>query len=132
MNSFEELVAMELERLQRAAVPPRGIRLTVRELVVTRIERGPLGAREIGEAVESALAAACRMVRERQASEDMVETVLEAALEAVRGHGGESARWIAEARQAALGVLDQMAREYVEEPTWRWLAGRIELRYSRS
>jgi hypothetical protein len=104
----------------------------VRELVVTLIERGPLGAREIGEAVEATVWAACRLVRERQASEDMIETVLDAALEAVRGHGGESARWMAEARQAAHSVLDQMAREHAEEPTWRWLAVRLELRYPRS
>ena len=132
MRSFEEVVAVELQTLLRAAVPPRGIRLTVRELMVTRIERGPIGAREIGEAVEATLWAACRLVREQQASEDMIETVLEAALEAVRGHGGESARWMAEARYAALTVLDQLAREHVDEPTWRWLAGRFDLRYPRS
>ena len=132
MISFEEVVTVELQMLLRTAVPPRGIRLTVRELLVTRIERGPIGAREIGEAVQATLWAACRLVRERQASEDMIETVLDAALEAVRGHGGESARWMAEARHAALSVLDQLAREHVDEPTWGWLAGRLDLRYPRS
>ena len=132
MTSFEEVVAVELQTLLRTAVPPRGIRLTVRELLVSRIERGPIGAREIGEAVEATLWAACRLVRERQASEDMIETVLDAALEAVRGQGGESARWMAEARHAALSVLDQLARAHADEPTWRWLAERLDLRYPRS
>ena len=132
MTSFEEVVAVELQALLRTAVPPRGIRLTVRELLVTRIERGPIGAREIGEAVQATLWAACRLVRERQASEEMIETVLDAALEAVRGHGGESARWMTEARHAALSVFDQLAREHVDEPTWRWLAERLDLRYPRA
>jgi hypothetical protein len=53
----------------------------------------------------------------RRASEDLVETVCRATLEAVRGRGGESTRWLGEATSAAYIVLD--------EPTWRWLAGRL-------
>jgi hypothetical protein len=132
MRPFEEIVAVELQTLLRAEVLPRGVRLTVRELLVTRIERGPIGAREIGEAVEATLWAACRLVRERKAPEDMIETVLDAALEAVRGQGGESARWIAEARNAALAVFEQLAQEHSDEPTWRWLSGRLQLQDLRS
>jgi len=128
MSSFDEIVAAELGTLLRTAVPPRGIRLTVRELLVTRIERGPIGPREIAEVVEATLSAACRLVRERRASADMLETVLTAALEAVRGQGGESARWMPEARTAAFAVFDHLAQEHAEEPTWRWLAGRVAYR----
>jgi hypothetical protein len=126
MRPFEELVAQELAALLRAGVPLRGVRLTVRELVVTRIERGPLGAREVSDAVESAVRAACRMVRDLQAGDEMVEIVCRAALEAVRGHGGDSTRWLVEATGAAHAVLDELARERAEEPAWRWLAGRID------
>lgn len=115
----------ELEALVRAGVPVRGIRLTVRELVVTRIERGPLGAREISEAVDAMVRAACRMAREMRAPEELVEAVCLAALEAVRGHGGESARWLDEATSAAYAALDELARERAEEPGWGWLAGRL-------
>ena len=38
MNQFEQLVAAELSGLLRAGVPVRGMRLTVRELIVTRID----------------------------------------------------------------------------------------------
>ncbi len=129
MSAFEDVVAGELETLLRAAVPPRAIRLTVRELMVTRIERGAIGAREISETMEAALLAACRLLRAGRASEDMVETVLDAALEAVRGHGGESARWMPEARHAAVTVFRQLAEEHSDEPIWRWLARRIDLHY---
>jgi hypothetical protein len=125
MRPFEEAVASELTGLLRAGVPVRAVRLTVRELLVGRIERGPLGAREVSDAVEAAVRAACRLVRELDAPDDLVETVCRAALEAVRGHGGESARWLAEATSAAYAVLDELAREGPEEPTWRWLARRL-------
>jgi hypothetical protein len=55
----------------------------------------------------------------------VVETVCRGALEAVRGHGGESARWLAEATSTASSVLDEVALERAEEPTWRWLARRL-------
>ncbi len=132
MSVFEEVVAGELATLLRAAVPPRAIRLTVRELLVTHIERGPIGAREISETMEAALLAACRLLRAGRASEDVVETVLDAALEAVRGHGGESARWMPEAQHAAGTVFHQLAEEHSDEPVWRWLAGRLDLHYLRS
>ncbi len=127
MSTFEELVAGELELLLRAAVPLRGIRLTMRELVVTHIERGPIGAREISETMEAALLAACRLLRAGRASEDVVETVLGGAFEAIRGHGGESARWMPEARHAARTVFVQLASQYRDEPIWQWLTGRVDL-----
>ena len=125
MNPFENAVANELGGLVRAGVPARGVRLTVRELVVTRMERGSLGAREVSDTVEAAVRAACRLVREMGAPEELVELVCGAALEAVRGHGGESARWLSDATSAAAAVLDELARERAEEPTWRWLAARL-------
>jgi len=126
MRPFEEAVASELVALLRAGVPVRAVRLTVRELLVWRIERGPLGAREVSDAVEAAVRAACDLVRELDAPDDLVEAVCRASLDAVRGHGGESARWLAEATGAAYAVLDELAREHAEEPTWRWLAQRLE------
>ena len=125
MSLFEETMAAELAGLLRAGVPARGVRLTVRELIVTHIERGPLGAREVGDAVEAAMRAACRLVRELDAPPEVVETVCRAALEAVRGHGGESARWLAEATSAASAVLEEQARERSDEEAWRWLVGRM-------
>jgi len=125
MNPFEEVMAGELAGLLHAGVPARGVRLTVRELIVTRIERVPLGAHEVSDAVEAAVRAACRLVRELNAPPEVVETVCRAALEAVRGHGGESARWLAEATSAASAVLYEQARDRAGEPTWVWLAGRV-------
>jgi len=101
VNQFEQLMAAELTGLLRAGVPVRGMRLTVRELIVTRIERGPLGGREISDAVEAAVRAACRLVRELDAPPEIVDLVCRSALEAVRGHGGETARWLEEAVGAA-------------------------------
>ncbi|HUG37486.1 MAG TPA: hypothetical protein VML54_11080, partial [Candidatus Limnocylindrales bacterium] len=103
--------------------------LTVRELVVMRIERGPLGARQVSDTVEAAVRAACRMVHEREASEDLVETVCRACLDAVRGHGGESTRWLAEATGTVYVVLDDLARERADEPAWRWLARRMAVAF---
>ena len=125
MNPFEDMMTAELTGLLRAGVPVRGVRLTVRELVVTRIERGPLGAHEVGEAVEAAVRAACRLVRELGAPPEIVETVCRGALEAVRGHGGESARWLGEAASAATVVLEQQAHERGDEHAWPWLVGRV-------
>jgi hypothetical protein len=51
-----------------------------------------------------------------------VELVCRSTLEAVRGHGGESARWLGEATSAAYAVLDEVARERAEGPAWRWVA----------
>jgi hypothetical protein len=125
MRQFEDVVASELAGLLRLGVPARGVRLTVRELVIARIERGPLGAREVGDTVEDLVRAACRMARELDAPDELVETVCRAALEAVRGHGGESARWFSEAASVAHSVLDEVARERAEE-TWSWMARRLE------
>jgi hypothetical protein len=128
VRPFEEAVASELAGLLRAGVPVRGVHITVREMVVTRMERGPLGAREISDAVEAAVRAACRLVRELDAPEELAEIVCRSALEAVRGHGGESARWLTEATSAAYAVLDEVAMERPEDPTWRWLARRLLIR----
>jgi len=125
MRLFEDAVAAELAGLLRLGVPARGVHLTVRELVVARIERGPLGAHEIEDAMEDMVRAACRLVRELDAPDELVETVCRAALEAVRGHGGESARWFPDATSAAYAVLDELARERAEE-TWRSMARRLE------
>jgi hypothetical protein len=125
MSRFEDEVAFELAGLLRASVPPRAVRLTVRELVVTRFERGPLGAREVSETVEATLRAACRLVRELGAPEELVETVCRATLEGVRGHGGETAQWIEEAQQAAEAVLREVAGDRAGEPAWPWLMWRV-------
>ena len=126
MRPFEELVAAELLELARAGVPVRGVRLTIRELVVTRFERGPLGAREVSDTVEATVRAACRLVRELDAPEEIVEAVCRAALDAVRGHGGHSTQWLAEATTAVYTVLDELARERADDPTWRWLARQLQ------
>ena len=122
---FEDVVAAELLSLLRAGAPARAVRLTVRELVVTRIERGPLGAREVSDAVEAVMRAACRLVRTVGVPEELVETVCRGAIEGVRGHGGESTRWLPDATSAAYVVLDELARERAAEPEWRWLAQQI-------
>ena len=125
MTTLEDVIAAELRALLRAGVPTRGVRLTVRELVVTRIERGPLGPREVSEAVAAMVREACRLVRDAGATDEMVEAVCQAALEAVRGHGGESARWVPEATRAAAEALEELAREGGGHPTWWWVAGRL-------
>jgi len=121
----EGLVASELGALLDFGAPPRALRITVRELVVGRLERGALGAREVGDAAEAAVRAACRLVRERGASDDLVEIVCVAALEAVRGHGGESARFIDHAAYSVFAALDQLSEDWSEEPTWSWVARRL-------
>jgi len=125
VRPFEEAVAAELAALLRAGVPPRGISITVREMLVTRLERGPLGPREVSEAVEAAVRGAYRLVHELGAPDELAEIVCRSALEAVRGHGGESARWLAEATSAAHAVLDELVLERPDEAIWRWLAGRL-------
>ena len=97
MNAFEGVVMGQLSVLVHAGVPARGVRLTVRELMVTQLERGPLGAREVSAAMESMVRAAYRLVREHGAPDDVVALVCCAALDAVRGHGGQSARWLGDA-----------------------------------
>jgi hypothetical protein len=125
VRPFEEAVASELAGLLRAGVPERGIQITVRELVVTRMERGPLGAREVTDAVEAAARAACRLVRELGAPNEITEIVCRSALDAVRGHGGQTARWLSEATGAASAVVNEFARERPDQTTWRWLAWRL-------
>jgi len=125
MTTLEDVTLAELTALLRAGVPARGVRLTVRGLVVSHIERGPLGPREVNEAVEAMVRAACRLVRDAGASDEMVETVCRAALEAVRGHGGESARWVPEATRTATAVLEELARESGGHVAWWWVAGRL-------
>jgi hypothetical protein len=79
----------------------------------------------VNETAAAAAWAACRLVRQLGAPEDVVEAVCRAALDAVRGHGGESARWFDDASSAVFEALDELARERQEEPAWRWLAGRL-------
>ena len=121
----EDAMADELARLLRAGVPARGVHITIRELVVTRFERGPVGAREVSEGLHAVARAACRVVREMNAPPEVVETVCRAALEAVRGHGGLTALWFAEARTATADALDEIAREHADEAAWRWIARRL-------
>src|SRR4029079_16079810 len=111
-----------LAELVRAGVRSRGFRLTVRELFVARIERGPLGPREVSEAVESMVRAASRLVQDLDAPDELVETVCRATLEAVRGHGGETARWFPEATSAAYVVLDELATGSGGSARWGWVA----------
>ena len=125
MRGFEETIASELAWLLRAGAPPRAVRLTVRELVVARIERGPLDAREVSEAVEATVRAACRLVRELDVPGELVETVCRSAFEAVRGHGGETARWLPDVTSTALAILDELARERPEDATWPWVVRRL-------
>jgi hypothetical protein len=120
VSAFEEALRDELSWLLRAGVPPRAIRLAVRERVVVRLERGPLGAPAVREAMEAAVRAACRLVRELDAPDELVDLVCRSALEAVRGHGGETARWLTEAAGTADAVLDELARDHRQEPSWRW------------
>ena len=110
MSAFEQAVTAELTWLVRAGVPPRAVRISVREMLVARMERGPLGARDVGDAVESAVRAACRLARELDVPDDLVDVGCAAALEAVRGHGGLSAQWLEHATRAAGAVLDAEAR----------------------
>jgi hypothetical protein len=128
VRPFEDAVMLDLVWLVRAGVPPRAVQLTVRELVVARIGQGPLGAREVSEAVEEAVRAACRLVQEMDAPDEIVEAVCAAALDAVRGHGGASARWLPEATSAARAVLEEEAEEGGHAPVWRWLSQRLSRR----
>ena len=121
MTGFEEVVASELTWLLRAGASSRALRLSVRELVDARIERGPLGAHEIHDAVEAAMRAACRLVRESGAPAELVDIVCGAALEAVRGHGGESARWLPEATSTARAVLVEVREEGGDVSAWSWI-----------
>ena len=125
MRGFEDVMASELTWLVRAGVPARGIRLTVRELVAMRIAETPTGAPMVTGSVEAAVRAACRLVCAMGAPPELVDTVCGAALEAVRGHGGESARWLADATGAVHDVLEEMARERADDPIWRWTARRM-------
>jgi hypothetical protein len=124
VSPFEAMVAVELRGLLRAGATPRAVRLTVRELVVERLVRGPLDAREINDTVEAMVRAACALVSELNTSEDLIDIVCGASLEAVRGHGGESARWLAAAIDATSAALEQ-ARDHAGEHAWRWVPGRV-------
>jgi hypothetical protein len=126
VSPFEEAVSAALADLLRAGVPVRTLRLITRELVVARLERGSLGPGEVRDAVAAAVRAACRLVREAGAPDDVVELVCRAALEAVRGHGGTTAQWLSEARGAVERVLDEAAWERAGESEWRWLVRSLE------
>ena len=119
MTPFDQAVAHELRLLLRIGLPTRAVRVAVRELLTARIvERGPLDAREVSDAVQATMRAACLVVRELDASEELVDTVCVACLEAVRGHGGETARWLADATRAANAVLEELADERARR-VWR-------------
>ncbi len=126
MRSLEDLLAGEVAALLQAGATPRAVRLTVRETLVERLVAAPAGPREVSEAAAAAARAACRLVRQLGAPEDVVEAVCRAALEAVRGQGGESARWLDEATSAVFEALDELARERAGETEWRWLPRRLE------
>jgi hypothetical protein len=42
----------------------------------------------------------------------------------VRGHGGESARWLADATAAAHAMLDELVRGRADVSSWSWPARR--------
>src|SRR5258705_8088867 len=90
-------MAFELTQLVRAGAPTRAFRITVRELLIARIERGPLGAREVSDAVEAAMRAACRLVPEAGVPDGEVRVLGAGAMEAVGRLGGGRARWFNEA-----------------------------------
>jgi hypothetical protein len=108
VNPFEETLREEMSWLLRAGMPVRAIRVTVRDRLVVHLARGPLGAREVTDAMEATVRAACRVVREADAPEDLVDIVCLAALDVVRGHGGETARWLTAAAATADAVLDEL------------------------
>ena len=68
----------ELAGLLRAGVPERGIHLTCASHLVTGSSGDP-GAREVSDAVEAMVRAACRLVRELDASDELVEPCCRAA-----------------------------------------------------
>jgi hypothetical protein len=126
MRALEDALAADLAALLHAGATLRAVRLTVREVVVERLGVGSLGPREVSETAAAAARAACQLVRQLGAPEDVVEAVCRAALDAVRGHGGESARWLGDATSAVFEALDELARERAEEPAWRWLTQRLD------
>ena len=85
MSAFEDELHWELSWLVRAEVPARAVRLTVRDLLVARMERGRLGARQVSENVQTTVRVAWRLVEELDAPEDLVETVCRAALDRPSG-----------------------------------------------
>jgi len=108
VNPFEETLREEMSWLLRAGMPARAIRLTVRDRLVVQLGRGPLGPREVTGAMEATVRAAYRVVREADAPQDLVDIVCLTALDVVRGHGGETARWLTTAAATADAVLDEL------------------------
>ena len=78
---------------------------------------------------EHALRAACQVQQEITGSTELVETVYVAAIEAVRGHGGQTAQWIAESTRRAHAVLNEMAGRGVQ-PVWAQRVRQVDRRES--
>jgi hypothetical protein len=117
MTVADPRLVAELSLLVRARVPARAVRRTIRDAVMTQIGRAPCGPTSVVEAVERTLRAAFQVQRESAGPGELIEVVYVASLEAVRGHGGETARWVADARRRAQAVLNEMAVPGVE-PLW--------------
>lgn len=117
MTTADPGIAAELALLVRAGVPAHAVRLAIRERLIVRLGAGPLGPHNAGDAVERALRAACQVQQEIGGSTELVATVYLASLEAVRGHGGETAQWLAESTRRAHAVLNEMAARGVQ-PVW--------------
>jgi hypothetical protein len=125
MNDFEDAMAADLGWMLRAGVPVRAVRLTVHERVLTRVATGQPSAADVREVAEAAVRAACRLVRELDAPDEVVEAVCRGALAAVRGHGGLTAQWLPDAADRIYAVLDELARERADDVRWRWLARHV-------
>jgi len=111
MRPFEDDVRWEVSWLLRAGVPARGVRIAVRELVVTQHRPRAAGSPRDRGGRGGGGAAACRLVRELDAPPEVVELVCGAALDGVRGHGGWSAQWLEAATAAVATVVDDFTAE---------------------
>lgn len=125
MNDLEKRLVAEMAWLLEAGAGLRTVRVTVYEEMVTYLVLEPTGSRRVHGAVEASLRAAYRMLHEYGAPDDLLDTVLESALDAVRGHGGETSRWIREAVQNAYLLLEQFETERGIDSGWRKILERF-------